>query len=89
MNETTFDNKTHILADLWLNYRDDEGFTDFIQYSDIGLPLAYLLSNGIVERTSQADKYIEDTFSLFLSLLGIEDTGFDELDAMLDSAGEK
>ena len=51
--------------------------------------LPILLSNNIVARTTQADNFIEDTFSLFLSLLGIQDTGFDDLDAMLDSAQDK
>lgn len=89
MNETVFDKKTEILADIWLNYRDDESFTDFIEYSDVGLPLAYLLANGIVERTSQADKYIDDTFSILLSLMGIEDSGFEDFDSMLELAGER
>jgi hypothetical protein len=35
----TFDNKISILAELWMNYRDDEELQDFIEYNDLGLPL--------------------------------------------------
>ena len=38
--------KAGVLAELWINYRDDEDFTDFIEYNDIGLPLAYFVARG-------------------------------------------
>jgi hypothetical protein len=86
MNETTFDNKTSILADIWLNYRDDEEFQDFIEYNDLGLPLAYAISSNIVPSTDKAKNFIEETFALLLSGLDIqEDTGFDNLDDLLQS----
>lgn len=81
---TTKSNKAYILADLWLNYRDDEQFLDFIEYNDIGLPLAYMVSNNIVETTKLADEFITETFDLLLSGLGIEDDDFETLDDMLD-----
>ena len=81
---TTFSNKTIILADLWLNYRDDDNFKDFIEYNDIGLPLAYCLANKIVESNAVADKFIDETFDLLLSGLGVEDTGFELLDDLFE-----
>jgi hypothetical protein len=27
-----------ILADLWINYKYDDEFEDFIEYNDLGLP---------------------------------------------------
>ncbi len=84
MNETTFDNKTQILADLWLNYRNEGDFVDFIEYNDLGLPLAYAISAGIVPATDRAREFIEETFALLLASLDIEeDTGFDNLDDLL------
>lgn len=81
---TTFSNKAIILADLWLNYRSDEEFEDFVEYNDLGLPLAYMISFGIVEDVNEtAKKMVEETFDLFLSGLGIEDTGFELLDDLL------
>lgn len=81
---TTFSNKCYILGELWLSYRDDEQFKDFIDYNDIGLPLAYMLDSKIVEPTEIAEQFINETFDLFLNALEIEDTGFDNLDDVLE-----
>lgn len=81
---TTFSNKCYILGELWLSYRDDEQFKDFIDYNDIGLPLAYMLDSKIVEPTEIAEQFINETFDLFLNALEIEDTGFDNLDDILE-----
>ena len=85
---TTFDNKASILADLWLNYRQDEEFADFIEYNDIGLPLAYAIANGIVKTTDVATRFIEETFDLLLAGLGYEDLTFEDLDELLGSLDE-
>ena len=83
---TTIENKVIILADLWLNYRYDEEFSDFIEYNDLGLPLAYAISEGIVKITDTAQSFIDETFGLLLAGLGVdEDTGFDTLDDVLSS----
>ncbi len=83
MEETTEDNKAFILADLWMNFRDDEQFVDFVEYNDLGLPLAYAISNGIVKTTERSTDFIAETFALLLAGLGVEDTGFESLDDIL------
>lgn len=80
---TTFENKCAILADLWINYRYDEQFTEFIAMNDLGLPLAYLLDTEIVAKTDVASSFVEETFSLLIDSLGIEDTGFESLDDLV------
>ncbi len=85
---TNFLNKTSILAELWMNYRDDEGLQDFVEYNDLGLPLAYFLYNELVLPTKQSEIYIEETFSLLVAALDVEDVGFESLDEMLGSANE-
>lgn len=86
---TLYEDKLAILADLWLNYRQDEDFIDFIEYNDLGLPLAYAISESIVENTSLAAPFIEETFELLLAGLGItEDTGFETLDDIFAEADE-
>ena len=83
---TTYSNKTQILADLWMDYRDDEDFKDFVEYNDLGLPLAYAIANNIVESNSLAEQFVEETFRLLLLGLEIkEDTGFDNLEDVLSS----
>jgi hypothetical protein len=84
---TTFENKCIILADLWLNYRSDEEFQDFIEYNDMGLPLAYALSEGIVKGTELSNKFIDETFDLLLGGMEVEDTGFENLDDLLSTGG--
>lgn len=85
--QTTFQDKASILADLWLNYRQDVEFADFIEYNDIGLPLAYAIANDIVATTPIATNFVEETFSLLLEGLDVEeDTGFETLDGLLESS---
>lgn len=88
-NETPVNVRADILSDLWLNFRNEADFQDFIEYNDLGLPLAYAISSGIVTITEQAEKFINETFLLLLASLSIEyDTGFDSLDEILDLKDE-
>lgn len=80
--------QAEILAELWMDYRDDEGFTDFVEYNDLGLPLAYAVANGIVEMNQLVERYIQETFSMLLSILKIKDTGFESLNDLFDVAEE-
>jgi len=83
--ETPLETQTEMLADLWLNYRNDEEFTDFVEYNDIGLPLAYVIHNDIVEPNEKSERFIRETFELLLAGLETEDTGFESLDDLLGS----
>jgi hypothetical protein len=69
-----------------MNYREDDHLDDFMEYNDLGLPLAYLLMNEIVLATEQSVIYIDETFDLLLGALSVEDTGFESLDELLASA---
>lgn len=86
---TPYSNKCAILAELWMGYRSDPDFVDFIEYNDIGLPLAYLIAEDVVKSTTMAEQFIDETWSLFLSALELEDTGFDSLEEMLVSEVEE
>lgn len=72
-----------ILADLWINYKYDDEFEDFIEYNDLGLPLAYLVTEEIAKPSELGVKYVEETWLLFLSSLGVEDTGYTSLSEIL------
>ena len=78
-----FENKITILAELWMNYRDDEGLQDFVEYNDLGLPLAYFLMNEIVLPTSQSELYINETYDLLIASLTVEDRQWESLDELL------
>jgi hypothetical protein len=79
----TFENKITILAELWMNYRDDEDLQDFVEYNDLGLPLAYFLTNEIVLPTPQSELYINETYDLFIASLQVEDREWESLDELL------
>jgi hypothetical protein len=81
----TFQNKITILSELWMNYRDDDELQDFIEYNDLGLPLAYFLMNEIVLPTEQAEIYINETYDLFVASLTVEDKEWQSLDEMLNN----
>jgi hypothetical protein len=84
---TTFENKCDILSDVWITYRNDDQFQDFISYNDLGLPLAYAISNEIVKDTERSRKFIDEAFDLLLAGLGInEDVGYEHLDDILAEA---
>jgi len=84
---TTQESKADILSELWLGYKNDQNFEDFFSYNDLGLPLAYAISNGIVKATETSNKFIDETFSLLLASLEIEDEGYDGLDDIFLMAG--
>lgn len=81
---TPYSNQCSILGDLWMTYRKDADFSDFIEYSDLGLPLAYAISNDVVKSTPMAQQFIEETFDLFLAGLEIQDEGFETLEDILE-----
>jgi hypothetical protein len=84
---TPYSDRCQILADLWIRYKNEQDFQDFIQYNDLGLPLAYAVSYGIIEATDMADGFIDEAWNLLVTGLGFEeDTGFLSLDDMLDQS---
>jgi hypothetical protein len=93
MSETNPTNKIKILADLWINYRDEEAFEEFVDYNDIGLPIAYAIHTEIVPPTPRSDLYIQETFDMLLASLGfvnkegdVNDDGWDDLEDMLNNS---
>ena len=80
---TPFEKQCDILAELWLNYRDDENFGDFIEYNDVGMPLAYLSNSNLATPTDEGKVMVEETWSVLLESLSLTDTGFDTLEDLL------
>jgi hypothetical protein len=77
--KTSFETQCDILAQLWIEHRQDEDFKDFVEYNDLGLPLAYFISEGVALPTPLAETYVGETFDLLLFALDVEDTGFELL----------
>jgi hypothetical protein len=85
---TEFLAQCDILSELWMNYRNEVDFQDFIKYNDIGLPLAFVINEGIVDKpTEAAQSFVTEAFTIFVEALGIGDEGFNNLAEVLKAAG--
>jgi len=81
-----FADKTGILGQLWIDFRDDEKFSAFMEYNDIGVPMAYFIAEGLVNPTPLGEQYVEETLDMMFTLLEITEEEVDELDEInLDS----
>ena len=82
---TPYNIKYAILSDLWTNYKDDKEMADFFAYNDLGLPLAFMIEQKIVESTPVAQVYVEETFELLCESLGLDtDDEFESIEEMLE-----
>jgi hypothetical protein len=82
---TSFEVKCEILSDLWLNYKDNEELEDFIEYNDLGLPLAYLIHTNLVTVTDEGMPYVDETFDLLCKGLGVDlDAEYTSLNELMD-----
>jgi hypothetical protein len=84
--------KAAILSQFWMEFRDDEELKDFVEFNDMGLPLAFFVASGIVQESPMAETYISETFDLFLVALEIDEAeieGMETLNDVLDYARSK
>ena len=87
--KTPFATKCKILGDLWMQYRFEKQFEDFVSYNDLGLPLAFMASEDLVKPGALAKDMINETFDLLLASLKISDEGFESLDEVLFSVPDE
>ena len=80
---TDFSNICDILGQLYAEYKEDPGFREFIEFNDLGLPLAYLERENLCNITGDGETYITETWELFLTSLNLNDEGFKNLDEVL------
>lgn len=87
---TSFTDACSILAELWINHRNEKTFEDFVSYNDLGLPLAFLIDSELVTPTEIAKKYVEETWFILLKSLDInEDIGFTCLEDLFNYTSEQ
>lgn len=77
---TCFLTQCAILSEIWTNHADDLELAEFIDYNDIGLPLAQRVN--IAEEISDLDEedidnfdYIEETWEQLCETLGVDKDG--------------
>ncbi len=77
-----FADKCGILGQFWFEFRQDEKLEDFIEYNDVGLPLAWFIATGVVQPLPMAEDYINETFNLFLAALEVTEEEVEEFDSL-------
>lgn len=83
--KTPFEIKCEILGELWMDYRESEEFKDFIEFNDLGLPLAYATAQGMIDPQTIGKQMIEDSFKILLAGLEYEDDlGWETLTDLLN-----
>jgi hypothetical protein len=76
-----FADKAGIVGQLWIEFRNDEDFENFMEYNDIGCPMAYMVAEGIVKELSPVgEEMLEETFKMFLTLIEITEEEVDGLE---------
>jgi hypothetical protein len=88
MAKTTFDNRALILGQLWINYKMEDEWVDFVEYNDLGLPLAFAFAEGIINQTPSLEQYINETWDLLLEGMELDDTGFEDFQELVDKQNE-
>ena len=87
---SSFESICSILGELWMDYKNDKYFKDFIEYNDIGLPIAFLIDNELVEPTQLAKQYVYETWDIFLAALEVvEDLGWESLEDVFNFVDRK
>lgn len=76
-----FADKAGVIGQLWIEFRNDEDFTAFMDYNDLGCPLGYMIAEGIVkEVTPLGEEMVSETYKMLLELLDVTEEDFEVLD---------
>lgn len=72
-----FADKAGIVGQLWIEFRNDEDFSAFMDYNDLGCPLGYMIAEGIVKEVSPlGEEMINETYKMLLDLLEVTEEEF-------------
>jgi hypothetical protein len=75
-----FADKAGAIGQLWIEFRNDEDFSAFMDYNDLGCPMAYMVAEGMIkELTPVGEEMIGETFKMFLDLLEITEVEIEDL----------
>lgn len=80
---TPFNVRCKILGDLWMQYRFEKEFEDFVAYNDLGLPMAFMISEELVKPSELAKSMVDESFDVLLASLKIQDDSYESLDDLL------
>jgi len=77
-----FADKTGVIGQLWIEFRNDEDFEVFMDYNDLGCPMAYMVAEGLIkDLTPLGEEMINETFKMFLDLIIVTE---EEVDSAIE-----
>lgn len=75
-----FSEKASVVSSLWHEFREDEDFSDFMAYNNVGCPLAYSFEQGLIAQlTPKGIEIVEETFNQFLEQVNVSVEEIDEI----------
>jgi hypothetical protein len=80
---TPFEARALILGQFFANFSDEAEWTDFFAHNNLGLPLAFAVTEEIVAHTPTLEVMVNETWALFMEELGITDTGFNSIQDLM------
>jgi hypothetical protein len=82
--EINFADRCGILGQFWYDFRDDQTVKPFMEYNDVGMPLAWFIATGVVTPLPMAEEYINETFAMFLDAMEVEEADVVDVDNLDD-----
>jgi hypothetical protein len=86
---TTFTDKVHILAELWVYYSKEADLAEFVDEHELFLFTAFMLEDGIIDwlgLTPKLEELINEAFEMFLNFARVQDEGYKTAEDVLGKA---
>ena len=81
---TDFETICRILSEMHIAYTEEDDYVDFVEFNDLGVPLAYFINEGLATPSKEGKEKVLETWELLMAVGNKEDTGFTELADVLD-----
>ena len=81
---TNFETICKILSEIHVRYTEEGDHSEFVQFNDLGVPLAYFVHEGLAIPSQEGKEIILETWGLLMNVAKKKDIGFTELDEVLD-----
>lgn len=76
MSKTLFSKKIEIIGTIYMLFseqvKDDEEWSAFFEWADVGLPMAYLSHLNLIDIKDDAKHYIDDTWIELCNIISVD-----------------
>jgi len=84
---TSFLTKCKILSELSVESSWNTDLNDFAKYHDVGLPMAFMIDQDLIELKDGAESYIEETWVDLCKVLQVDpEAEYESADDMVDKS---